>query len=90
MVMGHANLTREQRADKLGIDVADFSELRELSINWGKPKASSNQEAAPDAKLFDLKRAARKLGISDDQVRGFVKAGELRFITSDSARNARA
>src|SRR5882757_6388759 len=77
--MGHA-MTIADRAQRLGISVEDFGELRAVSIKLGKPNAGSIQEAAPNAKLFDLKQAARKLGISEDQVRGFVKAGELRFI----------
>ena len=77
--MGHP-ISIADRAERLGIDVADFAELRAVSIKLGKPNAGSIQEAAPNAKLFDLKQTARKLGISEDQVRGFVKAGELRFI----------
>jgi excisionase family DNA binding protein len=72
--------TIAERAQRLGISVEDFGELRAVAMKVGWPKAGSIQEAAPNAKLFDLKQAARKLGISEDQLRGFVKAGELRFI----------
>src|SRR5260221_8337150 len=46
MVMAHTNLTREQRAARLGIDVEDFGELRELSLNWGKPPARRSRTPA--------------------------------------------
>ncbi len=67
MTGNHANLTREQRADKLGIDVADFSELRELSINWGRP----------ETRREPVRRAAsRALPFTQAQVRRAVKAVE--------------
>jgi len=41
-----------------------------------KPRA--RDDASP--KLFDLKQAARKLGITNDQTRGLIQDGELPYI----------
>jgi excisionase family DNA binding protein len=73
-------MSRAERAQRLGIPVEAFDEIRATAMMMGRPKAGSIQEAAPDGGLFDVKQAARKLGISEDQVRGFVEAGELQFI----------
>ena len=71
-------MTREQRADKLGISVEQFDELKAV---WNRPFASLVVKAKPvDAKLFDLKHAARTLGITEDQTRGLIQDGELHFI----------
>jgi excisionase family DNA binding protein len=35
---------------------------------------------SPGAQLFDLKQAAKKLDISEEQARGLVQDGELQFI----------
>jgi hypothetical protein len=75
-----ATMSREERAQRLGIPVEAFDEIRATAMMMGRPKAGSIQEAAPDGGLFDVKQSARKLGISEDQVRGFVEAGELQFI----------
>ena len=32
------------------------------------------------AQLFDLKQAAKKLHVSEEQTRGFVRDGELQYI----------
>jgi hypothetical protein len=74
-----ATMSREERAQRLGIPVESFDEIRAVAMMVGR-KARSIREAAPDGGLFDVKQAARKLGISEDQTRGFVEAGELQFI----------
>ena len=80
--MSHlGTLSREDRAQILGIPVEEFDEIRAVAMKLGRPKETdATQEVYPDAKLFDLKRAARKLGISEDQTRGLIADGELQFI----------
>jgi excisionase family DNA binding protein len=80
--MSHLAVTsREERAQILGIPIEAFDEIRAAAMKVGRfKKADAIQEAPPDAKLFDLKRAARKLGISEDQTRGLIEDGELQFI----------
>jgi hypothetical protein len=74
-------MSREERAQLLGVPVEEFDKIRAVAVKIGRPsKAAPIQEADPDAKLFDLKRAARKLGISEDQTRGLIEDGELQFI----------
>jgi excisionase family DNA binding protein len=75
-----ATMTREERAKLLGVHVEVFDEARAAFMRMGRPCAGAIQEAAPGAKLFDLKQAARKLGISEDQTRGLIEDGELQFI----------
>ncbi len=60
-------MTREKRAERLGISVEDFSELRELSINWGRPEARREPVRRP---------ASRALPFTQAQVRRAVKAVE--------------
>jgi excisionase family DNA binding protein len=73
-------VSREERAQRLGIPVEAFDEIRAAAMKVGRPKAGAIREAAPDGGLFDLKQAARKLGISEDQTRGLIEDGELQFI----------
>ena len=81
MTRAVATMSREERAQLLGVPVEAFDEIRAVAMKVGRPnKAGAIPEADPDAKLFDLKRAARKLGISEDQTRGLVQDGELQFI----------
>ena len=75
-----STMPREERARVLGVTVEEFDKLRAAAMKVPPRKGGDVQEIAPDAKLFDLKRAARKLGISEDQARGLIKDGELQFI----------
>ena len=81
--MGHpaiSTMPREERARVLGVTVDEFDKLRAAAMKVALRKGGDVQEVAPDAKLFDLKQAARKLGISEDQTRGLIEDGELQFI----------
>lgn len=76
-----ATMSRQARADLIGVPIELFDGIRAAAMKVGRPsKAIGIQDVAPGAKLFDLKQAARKLGISEDQTRGLVQDGELQFI----------
>jgi hypothetical protein len=58
---------------------------RIVKLHWPEEKPVIQREIGDDdpiAKLFTLKQAARKLGITTDQVRGFVDDGELQYINA--------
>jgi len=73
-------MTREERAARLGISVADFSELRELSINWGKPPARRSRSPARAAKKPQrgtVQDAVSILGKEARTVRAMASRGEI-------------
>ena len=58
-------MTREERAERLGISVDDFGELRAMSMNWGKPEARRSRSSS-----------ARAIRFTQAQVRRAVKGVE--------------
>jgi hypothetical protein len=54
---GHGTIA--ERAARLGIDVADFAELRAVSIKLGKPPAMRRRRAPARATQADVARAIR-------------------------------
>jgi helix-turn-helix protein len=72
-------MSREERARRLGISVDALDEIRAAAMKIGR-KVPSIQDATSDDSLLNLKQAARKLGITEDQTRGLIRNGELDFI----------
>jgi excisionase family DNA binding protein len=72
-------------SDDAALDLASFTAGVVYKIARGevvKPAPDDPEAIDPIAKLNTLKQAARKLGISDDQVRGLVQDGELQYINT--------
>jgi hypothetical protein len=70
MTGNHANLTREQRAARLGISIADFSELRAMSLNWGKTTAPSSFTGRVDRRwpsLFDRLKSSAAIKVDAER-----------------------
>jgi hypothetical protein len=85
-----ATMSREERAQLLGVSVEAFDEIRAAAMKVGRScKASSTREAAADAKLFSLRQAARKLGMSTKTLKGHADDGEIRYINTARGKKHR-